>query len=161
MTLTEFIYWSITLTTKNKLYQGFINTVKPPHWSENISSLESGYRNQDFIVWMRTSAFPFFKKLYGRILLEENSKLAYNKIAYSNETMFDSLLSLKSQFDRYLDGFNGLNQTHQLDKSNATRPPIHMIHKNAIQTLYRLPKGQYFVDIEYSKNIYRMSIIYT
>ena len=42
----------------------------------NITQLPNGYENEDLIVWMRTAAFPSFKKLYGRILIEENSKLA-------------------------------------------------------------------------------------
>jgi hypothetical protein len=37
---------------------------------------------------MRTAAFPSFRKLYGRILLEENSRLAYTKaqVVHNNAT---------------------------------------------------------------------------
>ncbi|XP_040836516.1 cell cycle control protein 50C-like isoform X2 [Ochotona curzoniae] len=51
----------------------FAGTTKPPYWSKPIYELDpedpenNGFLNEDFIVWMRTAAFPTFKKLYRRL----------------------------------------------------------------------------------------------
>lgn len=50
----------------------FKNTVKPPYWTKNVWQLSdvpgnNGYENEDLIVWMRSAAFPTFRKLYGKI----------------------------------------------------------------------------------------------
>lgn len=48
-------------------------SAKPPHWARPIYELDTedpgnnGFVNEDFIVWMRTAAFPTFKKLYRRL----------------------------------------------------------------------------------------------
>ena len=41
-------------------------TVRPPSWLHDISEIDGGLQNESFIVWFRVSAFPWFKKLYGR-----------------------------------------------------------------------------------------------
>jgi hypothetical protein len=50
---------------------GFADTIPPPHWPQPVSSLgggsDTGYENEDLIVWMRTAAFPTFRKLYRRV----------------------------------------------------------------------------------------------
>jgi len=70
------------------------------------------------MVWMRSSAFPSFRKLYGRVLLEENVELGH----------MIEIPNLKSKFSK-----NYTNQT-----------TFHLITK------FRLPKGNYFVEIAYS-----------
>lgn len=45
----------------------FVNSSKPLYWRKPIKNLSDGYKNEDLIVWMRTAAFPSFRKLYGRI----------------------------------------------------------------------------------------------
>lgn len=52
----------------------FENTVKPLYWTKAVWNLDNsnnntnnGYENEDLIVWMRTAAFPSFRKLYGRV----------------------------------------------------------------------------------------------
>jgi hypothetical protein len=60
---------------KNPNQKELKNTIKPPNWKFNITSLEDGYNNNDLIVWMRTAAFSTFRKLYGRIMLSKNFEL--------------------------------------------------------------------------------------
>ncbi|XP_045132373.1 cell cycle control protein 50A-like isoform X1 [Portunus trituberculatus] len=50
----------------------FKNTIKPPYWTKSVWQLSdnpdnNGYKNEDLIVWMRSAAFPTFRKLYGKI----------------------------------------------------------------------------------------------
>ncbi|XP_040606567.1 cell cycle control protein 50C isoform X2 [Mesocricetus auratus] len=51
----------------------FAGSAKPLHWTKPIYELDTddpgnnGFVNEDFIVWMRTAAFPTFKKLYRRL----------------------------------------------------------------------------------------------
>ncbi|XP_016055225.1 PREDICTED: cell cycle control protein 50C-like [Miniopterus natalensis] len=55
------------------LPSAFAGTAKPPYWSTPVYGLDednsgnNGLINEDFIVWMRTAAFPTFKKLYRRL----------------------------------------------------------------------------------------------
>ncbi|XP_006890103.1 PREDICTED: cell cycle control protein 50C-like [Elephantulus edwardii] len=59
-------------SSKN-LSNAFAGTTKPPSWPRPIYELDeedpgnNGFINDDFIVWMRTAAFPTFKKLYRRL----------------------------------------------------------------------------------------------
>ncbi|KFO26657.1 Cell cycle control protein 50C [Fukomys damarensis] len=54
----------------NSMFNG---STKPPYWPKPIYDLDrnnvenNGFLNDDFIVWMRTAAFPTFKKLYRRL----------------------------------------------------------------------------------------------
>merc|ERR1739844_527842 len=49
-------------------------TFSPPNWKKKLCELDpapnstnNGLLNEDLIVWMRTAAFPNFRKLYRRI----------------------------------------------------------------------------------------------
>ena len=50
-------------------------TVSPPAWGKKLWELDTvtpdnsnnGLLNEDLIVWMRTAAFPNFRKLYRKI----------------------------------------------------------------------------------------------
>lgn len=41
-------------------------TIQPPNWPRNLSEITGGLQNESLMVWFRVSAFPWFKKLYGR-----------------------------------------------------------------------------------------------
>ncbi|XP_013370545.1 PREDICTED: protein CMSS1 isoform X1 [Chinchilla lanigera] len=57
----------------NDLPSKFAGSTKPPNWPKPVYELDksnpdnNGFLNDDFIVWMRTAAFPTFKKLYRRL----------------------------------------------------------------------------------------------
>ena len=45
---------------------------RPPNWNVDVWNLSTdssnnGYKHEDLIVWMRSSALPTFRKLYRRI----------------------------------------------------------------------------------------------
>ncbi|XP_018021567.1 cell cycle control protein 50A isoform X1 [Hyalella azteca] len=68
-------------TLDDKEGGAFENTVKPLYWTKPVFKLGSppnntGYENEDLIVWMRTAAFPSFRKLYRRV---DNSNLEFKK----------------------------------------------------------------------------------
>jgi hypothetical protein len=65
------IAWTTDLAAKYRNPRsGFNDTVRPPFWSKDVASLDltnpdnTGYQNEDLIVWMRTAALPTFRKLY-------------------------------------------------------------------------------------------------
>ncbi|NXO03507.1 CC50C protein, partial [Rhinopomastus cyanomelas] len=55
------------------LSSAFAGTARPPYWQKAVYLLDkedeknNGYINDDFIVWMRVSAFATFRKLYRRV----------------------------------------------------------------------------------------------
>lgn len=48
--------------------------------------MQDGYQNEDFIVWMRTAAFPTFRKLYGRVVDQPDTRLD-NGLPVGNYTL--------------------------------------------------------------------------
>ena len=69
-------------------------TASPPAWGKKLWELDTvtandsnnGLLNEDLIVWMRTAAFPNFRKLYRKIEKTENSsKLAKGNYKLSIE----------------------------------------------------------------------------
>lgn len=57
---------------------GYFNrTVHPPNWQKSAWELDpqdpdnNGFKNEDFIVWMRTAAMPTFRKLYRKLTSNE------------------------------------------------------------------------------------------
>lgn len=74
------------------------DNVQPKNWQRNITELENGLQNEDFIVWFRVSAFPNFIKLYARLYAEDRDSLpAGNYTLYVNY----SILNLSVMFLLY------------------------------------------------------------
>ncbi|NXW64156.1 CC50C protein, partial [Eurystomus gularis] len=57
----------------HNLSSAFAGTARPPYWHKPVYLLDekdkrnNGYVNDDFIVWMRVSAFATFRNLYRRV----------------------------------------------------------------------------------------------
>ncbi len=68
---------------------GFSKCAKPPNWHKMVDDLDpnnddnNGYKNEHLIVWMRTAAFPTFRKLWGRIADDQNDLTSLPKGNYS------------------------------------------------------------------------------
>jgi len=64
-------------------------TVSPPNWKKPLWELDekdesnNGLINEDLIVWMRTAAFPNFRKLYRKINADLEKGTYKLKIAYN------------------------------------------------------------------------------
>lgn len=67
------IAWPTDHNQKFNNPANFDDSVQPPYWQSTVNDLDSGdqqnngYENEGLIVWMRTAAFPTFRKPYGRI----------------------------------------------------------------------------------------------
>jgi hypothetical protein len=69
------IAWTTDKTVKFKNPTGanpWANTIKPMNWTRSVQDLSTdpsntGYINEDLIVWMRTAALPTFRKFYRRV----------------------------------------------------------------------------------------------
>lgn len=63
----------------NTLKEAFAGTVKPTNWVKPVWQLDeldddnNGFLHEPFIVWMRISAFPTFRKVYARIETSDNT----------------------------------------------------------------------------------------
>lgn len=81
------ISWPSDFNTKFQggLEDDFKEAVKPPNWHHHVWSfplepgtdLVQGFRNQDFVNWMRAGVLNRFRKLYRRVVLGSLSKGEY------------------------------------------------------------------------------------
>ena len=90
---------------------------------------------------MRTSAFPSFRKLYGRIHINENKK---NNII---ETKDDSLSLQMTKND------TDIENTPFSNNSLKDKPKDK--HKLKTRHKHGLPRGKYFVLVDYGEFIYK------
>ncbi|XP_054433220.1 cell cycle control protein 50C-like [Pteronotus mesoamericanus] len=87
----------------NNLPSAFAGTAKPPYWPKPIYELDeedsgnNGFINEDFIVWMRTAAFPTFKKLHRRL----------NRIQHFTEGLPAGNYSFHITYNFPVTGFHG------------------------------------------------------
>lgn len=63
---TRYKYLYINLYYSDETYPNIINAERSPD-RKNSNYYGGGVQNEHFVVWMRTSALPNFRKLYGRI----------------------------------------------------------------------------------------------
>jgi len=83
----ENIAWKSDMLYKfDNTSQNYVSSVKPHNWRSpggkmnfDPGSQEDKELFNDLVVWMRTAAFPSFRKLYGRILKENNEIFFPNK----------------------------------------------------------------------------------
>lgn len=66
------IAWTSDKQVKFRNPANWDNTVKPVNWKVPVQLLSTdpsntGYENEDLIVWMRTAALPSFRKFYRRV----------------------------------------------------------------------------------------------
>ena len=60
----------------------FSKYAKPKYWKRNLWELDksnadnNGLQNEDLIVWMRTAAFPYFRKPYRKINHTDSGNIA-------------------------------------------------------------------------------------
>lgn len=72
--------------------KSWVGTVHPRNWSMDASQLGpaeagTGYENEHLIVWMRTAAFPAFRKLWGRI--DPGSLWSQTQVLKAGEYLLD------------------------------------------------------------------------
>ena len=70
-----FLFCNISIIKVNTtdLLPGWSGFKQPPNWDVSVWDLDptdssnTGYENEDLIVWMRTAALPTFRKLFRRV----------------------------------------------------------------------------------------------
>jgi len=102
------------------------HTVSPPAWRKNLWELDlvdeknNGLQNEDLIVWMRTAAFPNFRKLYRRI--EQDLEKGKYKLRIDYNYRVDQFDGTKSI---YLSDFN-IGWEKSLFGSDLHRRRVHL-----------------------------------
>ena len=67
------IAWTTDKNVKFGTVTNWNDTIRPVNWQINVQDLDpldtsnTGYKNEDLIVWMRTAALPNFRKFYRRV----------------------------------------------------------------------------------------------
>ena len=69
-------------------------TTMPPNWIRNLSEIQNGLENEELIVWFRVSAFPIFRKLYGRLIIDGSNDADLPKGRYSVDVIYSILSRL-------------------------------------------------------------------
>lgn len=82
-TIATGIAWSSDKNVKFANPSSWTGTIKPVNWKLNAYQLgngdpsNTGYQNEDLIVWMRTAALPTFRKFYRRVNHNDPSAPAF------------------------------------------------------------------------------------
>ena len=93
------------------LKEKFSIYAKPKYWKKNLWELDTmnpdnnGLQNEDLIVWMRTAAFPNFRKPYRKIDHTDVSNLALSSLFGEGLPKGRYQLLIKYNFD--VAGFSG------------------------------------------------------
>lgn len=68
------------------------DTTMPPNWPQDVSEVYGGLENESLIVWYRVSAFPVFRKLYGRVWINGSTDEELPRGRYSVSLTYSILL---------------------------------------------------------------------
>ena len=92
------IAWTTDKNVKFRNPATWSGTIQPKNWTIPVQNLSSdpsntGYQNEDLIVWMRTAALPSFRKLFRRVAHDNSTTFTNNlpagqysiSIDYSNK----------------------------------------------------------------------------
>ena len=74
--------------------EDLIDTTRPPNWPRDLSEIPRGLENESLIVWYRVSAFPIFRKLYGRLEVNNSTDFELPAGDYSIILTYSILLYL-------------------------------------------------------------------
>ena len=87
--------------------KAFKDYVKPPNWRKPVDELDTdpnnnGFKNQDFIVWMRTAAFPKFRKPYRKVIHEDKFEHGLPKGKYRLDINYSILIVVIRYFSHQI-----------------------------------------------------------
>ena len=83
----------------------FDDFAKPPNWPKPANELDpeepnnNGFQNQGFIVWMRTAAFPKFRKPYRKVDHDNTFRDSLPKGKYMLHVHYSILFCVYFQMD--------------------------------------------------------------
>ena len=72
--------------------EDLFNTTMPPNWPRDLANIPGGLENESLIVWFRVSAFPIFRKLYGRLEVDGSTDVDLPAGDYSISLTYSILL---------------------------------------------------------------------
>ena len=75
---------------------------------DTINADNNGLQNEDLIVWMRTAAFPHFRKPYRKINHTDSGNIALSK--YFQEGIPKGVYSLLIEYNYEVSSFSGTKQ---------------------------------------------------
>lgn len=92
------IAWNTDKNGKFHNPKSWENAIHPPNWNKHVKDLSAdennnGYKNEDLMVWMRTAAFPTFRKLFRIVDMTVDSGKGMPAGRYSFDIEYNYLVS--------------------------------------------------------------------